>query len=162
LGACRAPSRLLPFVGGSDAVLRVCCELAPYHALTALSGVQTDEDLVCLALTSDELRSGQYNLEGIIDGIDRRFFRRKRVMMAAVQLDGTLLAYASNNLRNNREIVKLAVTQSGYALKFASEILQDDPEIVKLAVEQEAHAICYASERLRNDPELAAIAAKQP
>ena len=45
-------------------------------------------------------------------------------------------------------------------LYFASKEIRDDREIVKLAVENKGIIIKYASERLRNDKELAIIAVK--
>ena len=51
-------------------------------------------------------------------------------MLAAVQQDGRALGYASDELRNNPEIVLAAVRYRGWALDFTSDTLKNDPEIV--------------------------------
>ena len=50
------------------------------------------------------------------------------------------------------------VSKNGYALAYASEALQADREVVLAAVRQNEHALMYASEALRADPFLARAA----
>ncbi|MGZ3633864.1 MAG: DUF4116 domain-containing protein [Parachlamydiaceae bacterium] len=51
-------------------------------------------------------------------------------MLAAVQQNGLLLQFASEYLKNDREIVLAAVQQDGSALQFASEQLKCDNQVV--------------------------------
>ena len=46
------------------------------------------------------------------------------------------LEYASNELKNNKEIVLEAVKQNGYSLQYASNELKNDKEIVYYANEK--------------------------
>jgi hypothetical protein len=50
-----------------------------------------------------------------------------------VSINGNSLQYASNKLRNDKEIVEFAVSQSGSVLKYASSKLQNDKEIIELS-----------------------------
>ena len=68
-----------------------------------------------------------------------------------ITINGLILGYASEELQNNSELVRLAVTQSGEALRYASEELQNSPEIVRLATIQSYYALEYASTDLKND-----------
>jgi predicted nucleic acid-binding Zn-ribbon protein len=58
--------------------------------------------------------------------------------------------YASEELRNDKEIVSLAVSKNGSALQYASKELRNDKEIVMLAGPQHFE---YASDDLKKDRE---------
>ena len=75
--------------------------------------------------------------------------------------DGEALAYASQCLRNDREIVLEAVMcghrdddESSGPLEFASEDLRNDQDIVLEAVKGSEYALQFASEDLQNDREI--------
>ena len=78
----------------------------------------------------------------------------KEVVLKAVENDRWALEFASERLRNDKEVVLTAVENDGYALKFASEELKNDKEVVIKAVENYGFALEYASEELRNDKEV--------
>jgi len=61
------------------------------------------------------------------------------------------LEYASDNLRNDPDIVKCAVAEAGLALQYASDELRNSTDIVKTAVDKDWRALQFASDRLRND-----------
>jgi hypothetical protein len=63
--------------------------------------------------------------------------------------EGMILEFASNELKNDFEVVQQAVEQNGMALQFASDSLRDDLSIVVLATFQNRNAQQFASERLR-------------
>ena len=44
--------------------------------------------------------------------------------MISVKIDGKSLSYASNELKDDKEVVLKAVSSSGYVLEYASERLQ--------------------------------------
>ena len=104
--------------------------------------------------------------------------------MAAVAQKGDALQFASEELKNDREIVMAAmvklyhnlklgrvntlkevvmaaVTQNGDALRYASNELENDKEIVMAAVAQKGRALEYASEELKNDKEIVMAAVTQ-
>ena len=60
----------------------------------------------------------------------------KQEVLEAVRLNGYALCFASDELRNDREVVLAAVNQEGWALRHASEELQNDREMVLAAVKQ--------------------------
>ena len=49
--------------------------------------------------------------------------------MVAVAQNGSALQYASDELKNDKEIVMAAVAQNGSALQYASDELKKDQEI---------------------------------
>ena len=60
-----------------------------------------------------------------------------------------MLEYASDRLKNNKEIVLEAVKQNGLALEYASDRLKNNEEIVVTAIKQYESALQFASYRLR-------------
>ena len=82
-------------------------------------------------------------------------------VLSKVKQNGYALYYASDELKNNEEIVKEAVKQKGLALKFASKRLQDDEEIVREAIKQDEWAFPYVSEKLKNNEEIVKIAIRK-
>ena len=73
-------------------------------------------------------------------------------------MSGEVLAYASWELRSNREAVLWAVRNDGAALEFASRELRDDFMVVEAAVHQYGGALTFASERLKDDAYLLCLA----
>jgi len=68
----------------------------------------------------------------------------KSEVMEAVKQNGYVLCYASEELRNDRDVVLEAIKQYGYALYYASEALRADREFVLEAVKQNGLALYYA------------------
>ena len=58
------------------------------------------------------------------------------------------LEYASERLRDDKDIVLAALGNDGMALEYASERLRDDYGIVLYAIRNNMRALEYASERL--------------
>ena len=75
----------------------------------------------------------------------------KTFMMGMVQNNGYILKYASDNLKDDKEVVTTAVQNYGYALRYASDDLKNDKEVVTTAVQNYAYALEYASDNLKND-----------
>ena len=76
---------------------------------------------------------------------------RRNWMIVFVKFRGIMLRYASENCRDDFEIVKLAVMNYGNSLRFASVRLQDNDEIVSMALHNSPIALQFASARLRSD-----------
>ena len=81
--------------------------------------------------------------------------------MAAVQQNGMALQWASETLRNDKDIVMIAVKQNGMALQWAPETLRNDKNIVKAAVQQNGMALQWAPEILKNNKEIVMEAIQQ-
>ena len=73
----------------------------------------------------------------------------------AVKNNGYALHNASDDLKNNYDIVLTAVQNDGYALKFASDDLKNNYDIVLTAVKNIGHALEYASDDLKNNYNIA-------
>ena len=78
-----------------------------------------------------------------------------------VTYTGWLLRYASTKLRAEYSVVEAAVKQCGRALQYASEGLLDDKPLVLTAVLQDGDAVQYASTRLRGDEDVMLAAVQQ-
>ena len=65
--------------------------------------------------------------------------------MIAVTQGGDALKHASEELKNDREVILAAVTQYGYALEWASDELKHDEEVVLAAVAQDGGALVCVS-----------------
>ena len=78
----------------------------------------------------------------------------RAIVIKAVQKDGCALQCASEDLRNDREVVFAAVQQNGLytmALWGASNDFIKDREFMKNAIQHNARSIAYAHRDLRND-----------
>ena len=56
------------------------------------------------------------------------------MVLAAVKLIGDTLAFASDQMKEDKEVVLTAVEQNGMALKYASHELNDDKDVVMIAL----------------------------
>ena len=84
----------------------------------------------------------------------------EELVRACVTCTGWLLRYASTELRGEYSVVEAAVKQCGRALQYASEGLQDHKPLVLTAVLQDGEAVQYASTRLRGDEDVMRAAVK--
>jgi hypothetical protein len=123
--------------GGS---VQMCSATRDSNLEKLLAAVQRD----ALLGYPDECVAGIFLLDEGLEG-DRE------VVLAAVQLDGSALEYASAELQADREVVLAAVQQIGSALRSASAELQANREVVLAAVQQNGDALRYASAELRAD-----------
>jgi hypothetical protein len=93
--------------------------------------------------------------------IINRNYHNKQNLFIIVQQNGLALEYASDDLKNDREVVLAAVQQNGLALEYASDDLKNDREVVLAAVQQDGFALEYASTNLQDDKEVVNIASQQ-
>ncbi|WP_257275204.1 MULTISPECIES: DUF4116 domain-containing protein, partial [unclassified Endozoicomonas] len=68
------------------------------------------------------------------------------------------LEYVSEELKGDRHVVMTAITRDGYQLLYAAPKFQDDDVVVKTAISKTPSALKYASERLRGDKNIVQIA----
>lgn len=72
----------------------------------------------------------------------------------------TVLAWASDELRDTKDVVIAAVQIDGHALGFASPRLRDQIDVVLTAVTKDARAIKWASARLQKEDDVLLAAVK--
>lgn len=85
------------------------------------------------------------------------------IMLAPTILTKSSLKYASSELCDDEEIVRLAIKRSYDALKYASKRLRDNEEIICLAIEESyGLALCYASPRLKYNDNMINQAIESP
>ena len=79
----------------------------------------------------------------------------------AVSLNGEELNHASDELRDDKDVVLAALREYRLALMFASPRLQDDDDVVRASLMKYGGSIRYASKSKQADPEFATLAVKQ-
>jgi len=82
-------------------------------------------------------------------------------MVAAAQINGYHLSYASAELRADANIMLAAVVHDGYALQHASIELRANTNVVLAAVNQNGCSLKYASLKLRGSRDIAFAAVTQ-
>ena len=95
----------------------------------------------------------------------KEWLESNEFMMQTLTKYGPLLQFASDKLKDDKEIVLVAVTNDGSALEYASTKLKDDKEIVRFAILKSHHlyetaderVIKYASKELQQDKDLKAL-----
>ena len=125
----------------------------------------SDVDITCVKrspeIVTELLRIwNQLDFRSLLVGGERRtLIYSVDILRPMVSYGGcNVLAFASEELRNNREAALHVVRSGGAALAHASVDLRDDYEIVETAVRQFGGALLYASKRLRDDADLVHLA----
>jgi hypothetical protein len=136
-------------------------ETDDYEAPCILSMVSkellNDRDIIIAAAEGLHRNVCEYSLKYASESLKNN----KEVVLIIVDYFGCSLKYASESLRNDKEVVLAAITQSGAALKYASINLQNDRNIVFIAVNQEGYSLEYVSESLKDDQEIVLVAIKR-
>ena len=83
------------------------------------------------------------------------------IVFQAVRLSVHALNYASDDMKNNYEIVFRAVQNDGNALEYASDDMKNNYVIVLAAVTQNGNALEYASDDMKNNYDIVLAAVKQ-
>jgi hypothetical protein len=115
--------------------------------------------------TKEELR--QAAIESVKESVfsfsllDIAFRKDKSFMLEAVQIEGTALGYASDELKNDHDVVSAAVTMNPHSLQFASDERKNDHDIVMIAVSKFGTSLRHASSQMKRNLEIikAAVAA---
>ena len=92
-----------------------------------------------------------------------RWLRDRALALSVLSTEGLMLGHvvARPVWSDDEEAVCVAVAQNGLALEFASERLRDRRDVVKRAVRQNGLALAFASRRLRDDYCVVDVAVRQ-
>ncbi|USE35937.1 DUF4116 domain-containing protein [Endozoicomonas sp. SCSIO W0465] len=82
----------------------------------------------------------------------------KDMVLPAIAAHPKDLEWVSEELRGDKDVVMAAVAQYGYELEHASPELQDDDEVVMAAIAQFSGALAFASERFRSNKKIVEMA----
>lgn len=97
-----------------------------------------------------------YKIEDVEQHADDREY-----MLQAIENDATwVLAYASEKLKADKDLMMKCAEKDGQILYYTSEQLRDDKEFVLKAVSNKWLIIKYVSYRLRSDKDVALSALK--
>ena len=76
----------------------------------------------------------------------------KSFMISVIKLNGLAFKYASDELKDDEDFVKVALQNSaGFALKYASKRLREDRNIVYEAINKYKAPLKYTSEEIRRE-----------
>eukprot|EP00439_Symbiodinium_sp_Y106_P041799 s4544_g5.t1 len=92
---------------------------------------------------------------------DERLNGNAPVMLKAVRQEGSVLRYATEELRDDDEIVFHAVAQTWRAMEFASLRLKGNEDLVNLAIRQEGLALQHAAPAIRGNARFVMMAMKR-
>lgn len=84
----------------------------------------------------------------------------KEVVLEAVEKDGCSLRLASERLKDDKEFLMSLVKKNGFSLYYASDRLKDDKEVVLEAIKS-GFSLYYASDRMKDDEEVVIEAVKK-
>lgn len=82
----------------------------------------------------------------------------KQTTMLAVDYSYQNFKYASDRLKNDKEVCLFAAQKSGNTLCYMGNAAKEDKEIVKAAVSDTGSALKYADKKILNDKEIALLA----
>ncbi|KAG2381858.1 hypothetical protein C9374_005650 [Naegleria lovaniensis] len=134
--------------------------------------LQQDEQLQLLAVKTDpfsltkfkfkppESQYREFALQAVKSNgwcmhyLPRCFAQDREIVTALIQSSAFgsnhgLFRIANDQLRNDKELVKLAIQHNPMALQYASEALREDLDIVLLAIRRNGKALSYASKKLQ-------------
>ncbi|MBR0351026.1 MAG: DUF4116 domain-containing protein [Clostridia bacterium] len=108
----------------------------------------------------ESVKSVPYLMNDIPEDMKKTIGNDYDTMMTMVKKAGYALGYASEELKNNREIVIEAVKNDEAAISYASKELKNDPEIVLMAVRHNGNALKYIPDHFLKNKEIVIEAAK--
>ena len=86
----------------------------------------------------------------LLEFVDKELLSDKSFMISVINLNGLALKYASDELKDDEDFVKVALQNSaGFALKYASKRLREDRNIVYEAINKYKAPLKYTSEEIR-------------
>lgn len=99
-------------------------------------------------------------LHDVFKNASEQLKNNRELVLSLVKLNGRTLKYASNILKNDKEIVWKALKNDLNAFKYISDDLKNDKKIVLFVIKQAGVLYQYVSETLKNDREIALLSMK--
>jgi hypothetical protein len=87
----------------------------------------------------------------IIQNLSNNLINDKEIVKYLIKKDGNALQYVSEDLQNNREIVMTAVKKNGCSIKYASDSLRHDRKIIMTAIKNNPFALLNIPLSLRQE-----------
>eukprot|EP00438_Fugacium_kawagutii_P034078 Skav205999 [mRNA] locus=scaffold2084:374469:376463:- [translate_table: standard] len=120
---------------------RILCEGQPVDECDRWSQITTEDSIDVQMLNCDHRH---------LTPIDDRL-----KLLAMVRCKGEALSFASQELKDDEEIVRIAMATSASSLQFASKSLKRDPELVELGISKDPKVFRIVGNEFRGDPVLA-------
>jgi len=97
-------------------------------------------------------------IEYYLEFIDKSLFKDEYFVNEAIRRKPLTIKFASQAIKNNKEIVLRVIKHNGELLRYASERLKNDKQILLVAMMKSDGAFVYRGESLREDRDLSLIA----
>ena len=94
----------------------------------------------------------------LLDYADDSFKDDKEIVFAAVKNNPEALEFASDRLKNDREIVFESVSRVGWTYCYTGEKLLDDKELLMAGLKVSGQILYFATQQLRDDKEVVTAA----
>lgn len=85
----------------------------------------------------------------------------REFILAAVRRNGLALEHAAEHLKRDRQVVLAAVNKNGLAIEYAADELKRDHQVVLAAVKKNGLALQYAAEKLKKDRQVVSAAVRR-
>jgi hypothetical protein len=122
-----------------------------------LAAIQKD-DTFPLKFASKKLRNSyDFMLKAVqknpwaLELASEDFRDNEDIVLAVIQQDARVLQFASKKLRNSYDFMLKAVQKNSWVLELASEDLRNNEDIVLAAMQKQPYSLQYASDELRNN-----------
>jgi hypothetical protein len=89
------------------------------------------------------------------------FLATREFVLDILSSNGRLLCYASDDLKNDEQVVSRAISKNGLALEYASDALKNNLDMVYYAVQCHGSSLQYASKPLQRNKKVILAALKQ-
>ena len=96
----------------------------------------------------------KFGCSEILDIASEEIKDDSEILLAAININSNSLNFASDRIRDEKSIVLKAVSQDGSSLEYASADLRNDREVVFAAVSNYGNSLMDASDSLRNDKDI--------
>ena len=94
--------------------------------------------LVCVTEFKTKINTVCFRKKKIKDGMSSDYYvnMKGKKVLPKVQQYKNALEYASDELKNDKQVILTVVQQNGWSLKYASDELKNDKEVVLKAVQE--------------------------
>ena len=86
-----------------------------------------------------------------------RLLADKELILKAAAVDGQVLYYASKELRDDKDVVLAAVKNKWLIVKYASKRLRGDKDVAMAVITQSTKSSIYLTDKILKDPDIDAI-----
>lgn len=100
------------------------------------------------------LKAIENNATWVLAYASEEILSDKEIILKAVKVDGQIFYYASQELRDNKEVALEAISNKWLIIKYASKRLRGDKDIARVALNKSVKAEMYLTDEIKKDSEI--------